>query len=104
MTYQFSVGVDNDGVGSLARRHVVRGLLQLDHLFVAELRTIVDHGEGMVGVTMSAESWLSDTASFNLNGGLQVADGATEESRVDLGDEVRRANDHTSDGDQLINI
>ena len=58
----------------------------------------------MVGVAVGAESGLSDAAAFNLNGGLQMADGATEESRVDLRNQVGRANDHASDGDQLINI
>ena len=98
------MSVDNDSVGSLTRRHVVRGLLQLNHLLIAELRTIVDHGKGVVGVAVGAESGLSDTATFDLDGGLQMADGATEKSRVDLRDQVGRANNHACDGDELINI
>ena len=58
----------------------------------------------MVGVAMSAEGWFGDTASLNLDRCLQVADGATEEGRVDLGDEIGRADHHASDRDQLINI
>ncbi len=64
----------------------------------------MDHGKGVVGVAVGAKSGFSNATAFDLNGGLQVADGATEKSRIDLGDQVRRTNDHACDGDQLINI
>ena len=58
----------------------------------------------MVGVAMSAEGWFGDATSLNLDRGLQVTDGATEQGRVDLRDQIGRANNHAGDCDQLINI
>jgi hypothetical protein len=58
----------------------------------------------VVGVAVSAEGWFSDTASFNLNNSLQVANGATEEATADLRNQVGRADDHSGDGDELINV
>ena len=53
---------------------------------------------------MSAEGWFGDATSLNLNRGLQVTDGATEQGRVDLRDQIGRADNHAGDRDQLINI
>ena len=44
--------------------------------------------EGVIGVTVSAEGRLGDAAALDLDGGLKVADGAAEEGRVYLRDEV----------------
>lgn len=68
------------------------------------MRPVVDEGEGMVGVAVRAEGRLGDAAALDLDGRLQVTDGASEEGRVDLGNQVRSTDDHTGDGDQLINI
>jgi len=64
----------------------------------------VDENEGVVGVAVSAEGRLGDAASLDLDDGLQVADGATEEAATDLRNQVGRADDHAGDGDQLVDV
>lgn len=64
----------------------------------------MDEGERVVGVAVSTQSWFSNAATLNLDDGLQVADGTTEKTATDLGDQVWGSDDHASDCDQLINV
>ena len=57
------VGVDDDGVGSLTGRHVVRRFLQFDHLFVGEMRPIVNQRIREIRVAVGTDRWLGDFAA-----------------------------------------
>ena len=49
------VGVDDDGVRSLTGWHVVRRFLQFDHLFVGEMRPIVNQRIREIRVAVRAD-------------------------------------------------
>ena len=63
------VRVNDDGVRRLTSRHIVRRFLQFDHLFVGEMRAIVDQRVGEVGVAMRAHRRLRNFATAGGGGG-----------------------------------
>lgn len=93
-----------DIVRRLTGGHIVGRLLQLDHLLVGELRTIVHHLEAMIRVAVGAQSRLVDTATINLYGRCERAHDTLEEGFAHFGNDVRGANDHATDADQLVDV
>ena len=65
--HQLAVDVEHHGVRGLTGRHVVRRLLQFDHLLVSELGPVVDQGEAVAGVALAAQGRLQDPPSLDLN-------------------------------------
>ena len=78
--------------------------LHFDHLTVGELRAVVDDGERVARIASGAQGRLQDAATVDFDGGRVAANVATEERLTHFRDDIRRANDHTADGDQLIDI
>lgn len=56
------------------------------------------------GVAVATHSRLSDAPAIHLHAGAVSAHLALEESLLHLGDELRGADHHAADGDQLIDV
>lgn len=56
------------------------------------------------GVAVATNSRLSDAAAIHLHTGAEGAHLALEESLLHLGDELRGADHHAADSDQLIDV
>lgn len=56
------------------------------------------------GVAVAAHSRLGDATAIHLHTGAEGAHLALEERLLHLGDELRGANHHAADGDQLIDV
>ncbi len=56
------------------------------------------------GVAVATHSRLSDAPAIHLHPGAVGAHLALEESLLHLGDELRGADHHAADGDQLIDV
>lgn len=56
------------------------------------------------GVAVAAHSRLCDTPAIHLHAGAEGAHLALEERLLHLGDELRGADHHAADGDQLIDV
>ena len=78
--------------------------LELDHLFICELRAVVYHHVGVVGVTVGTERGFCDAATFYLHSHGVLAHGALEERLAHLWYQRGGSDDHALNGDQLVNI
>lgn len=72
------MSVEHDRIWGLARGHVVRGLLKLDHLLVIEDGAVVDDGHAVECLAARANCWLSNTPTVNHHSLGVVAHVATE--------------------------
>lgn len=61
------MSVEHDGVGGLSRGHVVRRLLELDHLLVVEDGLVVDERHAVQRLTSGADCRLSNPPTVNLH-------------------------------------
>jgi hypothetical protein len=66
--------------------------------------TIVNHLERVLAVTSLTFHGLVDTAPIHTHIRLVLTDGTTKERVFQIGDDVRGSNDHTTYGDELIDI
>ena len=98
------MSVDNHSVWCLPRGHIVWTLLKLHHLFIAERGAVVNQCHAVEGLTVGTNCWLSDSSSVYLHGFRLVTDAAFEEGLSHFWDEWRGADDHSTDGDQLVNV
>lgn len=64
----------------------------------------MNEGQAVGGVTVATHSRLSDAPTVHLHAGAVGANLALEERLLHLGDELRGADHHAADGDQLINV
>lgn len=102
--HEVVVSVHDDGVGRLSCGHVVRRLLQLDHLLVRVVAAIVNQAEAEAVVAVGADGGLAYATAVDLHHTRQGAHDALEEGLAHLGNDVGRSNDHARDGDQLIDV
>lgn len=98
------VSEENDRVRRLTGWHVVRGLLDLDHLPVGEETSIVHNLKGVTVVAVSAERRLGNPSALVLNGCGEGAHDALEEGLSHLRNYSRSSDDHSADGDELIDV
>lgn len=78
--------------------------MQLNHLLVSKLGSIVNQSEGMIGVAVCTEYRLRNTASVNLHRGCVSADIALKEGLPHLWDQGASPDHHSTDSDKLINV
>ncbi len=74
------------------------------HLFVGKHRAIVNERQAVGVVAVAAHSRLGDAPAIHLHTCAVGAHLALEESLLHLGDELRGADHHAADGDQLIDV
>ena len=80
------------------------GLLKLDHLFIGELRPVVHQRHAVLCLAVTADRRLTDTTTVDLNGLREGTHVAAEECLAHLWHELGGADDHATDGDELINV
>ena len=73
-------------------------------MFVREEGAVVDELEAVVGVTVCAEGWFSNTSPLQLHTDCIATDMAAEHGLTHLRDERRQADHHAVDGDELVNV
>jgi len=64
----------------------------------------VDQRQAVGGVAVAAHGRLGDAPAVHLHAGAEGAHLALEERLLHLGDELRGADHHAADGDQLIDV
>lgn len=101
---QVVVTVKQHCLRRLRRWHVVRRLLQLYQLLVAELRSVVHQSEAVVRVAVGAQCRLSNATAVNLNFSGAATHNALKESLPHLWNDVRRADHHATQSNQLVDI
>jgi hypothetical protein len=123
LIHQVIVAVEQDGLRRLSSRHVIYKcvnllikkkwsddgkftgrFLQLDQLLVAEVGSVVHQGKAMVCVAVATEGWLSNAATVHFNLSCASTDDALEEGLPHFGDDVRCADHHATQCNELINV
>jgi len=81
-----------------------RRFLHFDHLFVAEVRPVMDELEGVVRVAVLTQDRLGDAAPFDLDRRRLVADMTLKERFPHLRHQGRCTNHQSVDCDQLVYV
>lgn len=104
LVHEVIVSKEDDRVRRLPRRHVFRGLLELDHLLVGKHRAVVDEGHAVAGVAALAHAGLGNAATVYLHAGRVGTYLALEEGLLHLWNQLGCPDHHATDGDELINV
>lgn len=104
LVHQVVVSKEDDCVWCLASGHVLRRLLELDHLLVGEDGAVVDERHAVGGVAALAGAGLRNAASVYLHPGRVGAHLALEEGLLHLGDQLGRPDHHAADGNELVDV